>query len=70
VGKGSKPPIRVERLDTQSGRRVLLRELSPPDPAGVSFAQVLQWIEDGRGYIYWYYRQNSTLYVVSGVEGR
>ena len=60
-------PSRIERVDVATGARTLIRELAPPDRAGVNVIAPGQWIEDGRGYVYSYFRELSKLFVVSGV---
>jgi hypothetical protein len=60
-------PARVERVDVATGARTLIKELAPPDRAGVNVIVPSQWIEDGRGYVYTYFRELSKLFVVSGV---
>lgn len=59
-------PVRIYRVDRTSGRRVLLRELIPGDPAGVipdvssTFAT-----PDGATLVYSYFRLQSDLYLAT-----
>jgi hypothetical protein len=61
-------PARVEQVDPVSGRRTMLRTLGPPDRAGVNAITVTDWIDDGRGYVYTYFRELTNAFVVSGVR--
>ncbi len=61
-------PIPVYRLDVESGRRELWKELSPSDPAGVEGGYGLVVARDGRAYAYDFDRALSTLYLVKGVR--
>ncbi|HUL73887.1 MAG TPA: protein kinase [Vicinamibacterales bacterium] len=60
-------PTRIERVDVATGARTPIKELAPPDRAGVNVIVPNQWIEDGRGYVYSYFRELSKLFVASGV---
>lgn len=68
VGSLSSVPFRVERVDPATGARTLLKELVPPDRAGAVGIQPSQWIDDGKGYVYTYFRRLSKLFVASGVR--
>jgi hypothetical protein len=70
VSDDSTVPARLERVDLSTGQRALLRELAPPDRAGVTTVSASQWLDDGRGYVYAYGRELSALFVVSGVTAR
>jgi len=59
-------PARLERVDVTTGVRTLVKELAPPDRAGVTSIAVTQWIDGGRGYVYGYTRNMSKLFVVRG----
>jgi len=60
--------IRVERLDLATGKRSLVREVTPPDPTGVAQISTLQMTPDGRAYCYSFMRSLSRLYVVHGLR--
>ncbi|MGH9442696.1 MAG: protein kinase domain-containing protein [Thermoanaerobaculia bacterium] len=60
-------PIPVYRIDVESGRRELWRELSPSDPAGVEGGYGVLVSRDGRSYAYDFDRNLSTLYLVNGL---
>ena len=61
-------PISVYRIDVESGRRELWKELSPSDPAGVEGGYGVVVARDGRSYAYDFDRALSTLYLVKGVR--
>jgi eukaryotic-like serine/threonine-protein kinase len=65
---GIEIPAHVERVDPRTGQRTAVMTLSPPDRAGVNGVIPDQWIDDGRGYVYSYFRELSKLFVVSGVR--
>jgi Tol biopolymer transport system component len=64
----SRMPAPVLRLDIETGKRQLLRELSPPDPAGVGQIGPVLMTPDGRSIAYSYRRLLSDLYVVEGMK--
>ena len=61
-------PAQASRVDLQTGARTPLREIGPPDRTGVAAISVTQWIDDGRGYWYTYFRALSKLFVATGVR--
>ena len=65
---GREIPARVEGVNVTTGARTVLRELGPPDRAGVTAVVLEQWIGDGRGYVFRYHRAFSTLFVATGVR--
>jgi len=64
VARVPQVPARLERVDLQTGVRTFIRELAPPDPAGVSVVIPTSIIDDARGYAYFYVRDVATWYVV------
>jgi hypothetical protein len=60
-------PARVFRVDLETGRRDLWREVMPPDAAGVDGIAVFRMTPDARGYAYSYIRVLSSLYLVEGL---
>jgi hypothetical protein len=68
VTTGGQIPARVERVNVTTGARTLLKELAPPDRAGLTSVVLEQWIEDGRGYVFGYQRSLSTLFAATGVR--
>jgi len=68
VQAGITVPARIERIDIATGARTLVRELAPPDRAGLYSVVVDQWVDDGRAHVYEYSFDLSTLFVVTGVK--
>jgi hypothetical protein len=64
----SELPARIERVDLTSGTRLFVREIAPPDRAGLLFTGNPSLIDDAAGYAYDYSKQTSTLFVVRGVR--
>ncbi len=60
-------PARVQRIDVESGRATLWKELAPPDTAGVAVRAVVM-TPDERSYAYSCQHYQSALYVVKNVE--
>jgi hypothetical protein len=60
-------PVTITLVDPVSGRRTTVMTMAPPDRAGVTGVSPLQWIDDGKGYVYVYFRELSKLFVVTGV---
>ena len=58
----------VHRIDLDSGRRELSRELIPADPAGIAGFPTVFFSADGRSYVYSYGRVLSQLYLVEGLK--
>jgi serine/threonine protein kinase/sugar lactone lactonase YvrE len=61
-------PIRVYRFEPATGRRVLLKEVMPADPAGIAVPNIILMTPDGKGYMYSIRRHLSDLYVVEGLR--
>jgi Tol biopolymer transport system component len=57
----------VYRLELTTGRRMLLRELAPPDLAGAGFPDV-RVTPDGKSYAYSFIRNLNDLYLVDGLK--
>jgi hypothetical protein len=57
-------PSRLERVDLASGKRTLLRELGPPDRAGLMLLTGAAITPDATAYAYGYWRRFSKLFVV------
>ena len=60
-------PIRIYRLDPLTGRRELLKEIMPADPAGILSPTGIFMTPDGKGYVYSVRRVLSNLYLVEGL---
>ncbi len=52
VATTARIPALVERVDVLTGARTTLKELAPPDRAGLTMVRLSQWLENGRGYVY------------------
>lgn len=61
-------PIRVYRFDPANGRKELLKEITPADPAGIFGYHYVFLTPDGKGYAYSVSRMLSDLYVVEGLK--
>jgi Tol biopolymer transport system component len=61
-------PARVERLDLETGKRVLWRQLMPSDPAGVENIGPVLMTPDARTCVYGYHRMLADLYLVEGLK--
>ena len=60
-------PAQVERIDVESGRATLWKELMPPDTAGVA-VRALAMTPDGQYYAYSCQQYLTTLYLVENLE--
>ena len=61
-------PARVSRLDIETGKREVWKNLLPADPAGVERISNVLVTADGKGYAYCYARLLSDLFIVEGLE--
>jgi Tol biopolymer transport system component len=68
VWKRGDLPARVSRIDLESGRREVWKDLLPADPAGVERISNVLVTPDGKGYAYCYARLLSDLFVVEGLK--
>jgi Tol biopolymer transport system component len=68
VFRGNDLPVRVEKVDLESGRRTLVRELSPADRSGVIGIDQVSMSGDEKWYAYGYSRVVSQLFTVEGVK--
>jgi Tol biopolymer transport system component len=68
IYRGGELPAKVYRLEIATGNRVLWKELTPPDPAGVEFVGPVLPTPDGKSYVYGYRRLLSDLYLVEGLQ--
>jgi dipeptidyl aminopeptidase/acylaminoacyl peptidase len=62
------PPVKVYRLNIQTGQRQFFREMIPPDVAGLHDISRIYFSSDGRAYVYNYTRLLSELYLVNGLK--
>jgi serine/threonine protein kinase/Tol biopolymer transport system component len=61
-------PARVTKLDLETGRREVWKDLLPADPAGVERISNVLVTADGKGYAYCFARLLSDLFVVEGLK--
>ena len=61
-------PVKILRLNTDTGRADLWRTLSPVDLSGVSAIFDIALTPDGQSYCYSYARNLSALFVVTGLK--
>jgi len=63
-------PVKIYRADVATGQQQLVKELMPPDPAGlVNVPSInIKLTPDAKSYVYAYLRYLSELYVVDGLK--
>jgi eukaryotic-like serine/threonine-protein kinase len=61
-------PARVYRLEMQTGKRTLWKELMPSDPAGVENIGPIYMTPDAKTCIFGYHRMLADLYLVEGLK--
>jgi hypothetical protein len=61
-------PALIEAVDIETGKRRPWKELTPPDPAGVSVIGPTHVSADGGTYVYSYRRVLDRLAVVDGLQ--
>ena len=61
-------PARVDRLDLQTGKRTLWKELMPSDPAGVETIGPILMTPDAKTCVFGYHRMLADLYLVEGLK--
>jgi len=61
-------PTKVYRLGVTTGERMLWKELTPPDPAGVLLIGPILMTPDGKSYVYSYRRTLDELFLVEGLK--
>jgi serine/threonine protein kinase len=61
-------PARVTRVDLETGKREVWKDLLPADPAGVERISNVLVTPDAKGYAYCYARLLSDLFVVQGLK--
>jgi hypothetical protein len=68
VQRGFQAPARVERVALATGARETVRQLAPEGVGAVTALYVMDWIDDGRGYAYYYTSLPSTMFVVGAAR--
>jgi eukaryotic-like serine/threonine-protein kinase len=61
-------PARVDKLDLQTGKRTLWKQLMPSDPAGVETIGPILITPDAKTCIFGYHRMLADLYLVEGLK--
>jgi predicted Ser/Thr protein kinase len=61
-------PMRVFHIDLATGKRTLWKQISPPDPAGITGIAPVIVAPNGDAYVYNATRILSTLYLVDGLK--
>jgi eukaryotic-like serine/threonine-protein kinase len=61
-------PARITKVDLETGKREVWKDLLPADPAGVERISNVLVTADGKGYAYCYARLLSDLFVVEGLK--
>jgi Tol biopolymer transport system component len=61
-------PARVDRLDLQTGKRTLWKNLMPSDPAGVETIGPILMTADAKTCVFGYHRMLADLYLVEGLK--
>ena len=65
---GDRPAVDVFRVELATGRRELVKTLSPPDPAGFVGMPRVVLTPDGKSYCYTYQQKLGTLFVADGLK--
>ena len=58
----------IERVDLQSGKRDIIREVAPPERTGAVFLASAAISSDAKSYAYNFFRMRSTLFLVEGAR--
>jgi hypothetical protein len=62
-------PTKISRVFHDGGRREAVRDITPPDPAGVlAVMDDIRFSADDKSYAYSYFRVMSDLWVVDGLK--
>lgn len=61
-------PLKVYQFDPVTGRKELLKEVTPADPAGIASPNGIFMTPDGKGYVYSLRRLLCDLYQVEGLK--
>ncbi len=68
VGRRGENPFPIFRIDLASGKRTLWKQISPPDPGGITGIAPVIVRPGGDSYVYGATRILSTLYLVEGLK--
>jgi hypothetical protein len=61
-------PAKIYRMNWKTGHRALMREIAPPDPAGVDSIDSLRITPDGKTYAYSCVQSLAELHIVEGLK--
>jgi len=68
VYRSGEVPAKVYRLDLDSGKKTLWKQIVPLDPTGVSTIGPILMTPDGKTYVYGFHRTLGDLYLVEGLK--
>jgi len=68
VYRGLAIPCRVERINVETGRRELFKEIAPPNRTGLLVVRPTFITDNQQSYAYTTYQQTATLFVTEGNE--
>ena len=68
VTRRGERPLKVSRVDLETGKRDVVRELMPSDAAGVTGVGPVHMLPDGKSFVFGYSRILSDLHVVDGLK--
>jgi hypothetical protein len=68
VTRRGERPLKVSRVDLETGKKDLVRELMPSDAAGVTGVGPVHILPDGKSWVFGYTRVLSDLHVVDGLK--
>jgi hypothetical protein len=66
VQQGFQSPATVDRVALETGARAVVRRIAPEGVSSITALYVMDWVDDGRWYAYYYTSLPSTLFVVTG----
>ena len=61
-------PMKIHRVELDTGERTLMHTLVPTDPAGIRGIELVNMTPDGQFYTYSYVRRLDALYVIEGID--
>ncbi len=61
-------PFRIRRVDLATGRREVVAEAAPPDPAGIEMIVSAQVTPDGATYAYSFFQYKTDLHLLTGLR--
>jgi len=69
-GRSASVPQSIFRINVQTGKADLWKQVSPPDREGVALLSHVQVAEDGKAFYYSHYRNLSDLFIVEGWDNK